>query len=423
MNIKMNILKLLGVGALMACVAQTASAEEKAIFNFAQGYATVAHAVFEDAYVSAKNLDKTINQFIETPSESHLMQAQQAWRNARIPYLQSEVYRFGNAIVDDWEGQLNAWPLDEGLIDYVSSQYSHEHGNVGAKANIIAIKSLQVGHKALDLAHITPDLLASLNELGGSEANIATGYHAIEFLLWGQDLHGTGPGAGERPYTDYVQGQECTNGHCDRRAAYLQAASELLISDLDNMVGQWAPHQPDNYRAHLLSLPQKEVLTRALYGMGSLSFGELAGERMKVALEAQSPEDEQDCFSDNTHFSHFYNSQGVSNVYLGQYTRLDGSQVKAVGVTHLVKKKNAELDSTMKAALDMTQAQLQAMVDVAMGDQSMKFDQMIAPGNIKGRTIITDAMQALVVQTQVIEKVATGLDIQNLSPDTADHRF
>ena len=27
-----------------------------------------------------------------------------------------------------------------------------------------------------------------LHEIGGNEANVATGYHAIEFLLWGQDL-------------------------------------------------------------------------------------------------------------------------------------------------------------------------------------------------------------------------------------------
>lgn len=47
---------------------------------------------------------------------------------------------------------------------------------------------------------ISPQLLAEeLHMLDGVQANVATGYHAIEFLLWGQDLNGTNPGAGNRP--------------------------------------------------------------------------------------------------------------------------------------------------------------------------------------------------------------------------------
>ena len=77
----------------------------------------------------------------------------------------------------------------------------------------------------------------TLQEAGDIEANVATGYHAIEFLLWGQDLNGTGPGAGKRPATDYRRAN-CTGGNCDRRAAYLKAATDLLVSDLEEMVGQ-----------------------------------------------------------------------------------------------------------------------------------------------------------------------------------------
>ncbi|MCG6507139.1 peptidase, partial [Vibrio parahaemolyticus] len=145
--------------------------------------------------------------FLAAPSDAKLQQVKQAWLAARVPYQQSEVFRFGNAVVDDWEGQLNAWPLDEGLIDYVSDDYQYELGNEGASANIVANKSLTIGATTIDASTITPELIASLNEVGGSEANVASGYHAIEFLLWGQDLHGTQPGAGERPYTDYVQGE------------------------------------------------------------------------------------------------------------------------------------------------------------------------------------------------------------------------
>src|SRR5690606_12763802 len=150
------------------------------------------------------NLQQAIDALLANPTEETLQAARSAWLAARVPYMQSEVFRFGNPVVDDWEGQLNAWPLDEGLIDYVATDYEHALGNPGASANIVAYAEIQVGEDKIDASQITPELLASLNELGGSEANVATGYHAIEFLLWGQDLNGTNPGAGQRPASDFI---------------------------------------------------------------------------------------------------------------------------------------------------------------------------------------------------------------------------
>ena len=279
-------------------------------------YADMVFAVYSDAESTAKTLQTAIDTFLANPNDETLKAARTAWIAARVPYLQSEVFRFGNTIIDDWEGQVNAWPLDEGLIDYVDKSYEHALGNPGANANIIANNEIQVGEDKVDVKEITPEKLASLNELGGSEANVATGYHAIEFLLWGQDLNGTGPGAGNRPASDYMTGDGATGGHNERRRTYLRAVTQLLVSDLQEMVGNWKPNVEDNYRATLESEPATDGLRKMLFGMGSLSLGELAGERMKVSLEANSPEDEQDCFSDNTHYSHFYDAKGIRNVYL-----------------------------------------------------------------------------------------------------------
>ncbi len=402
------------------------AATEKSVVNH---YTTIAHAVFEDALITAKDLKASINRFVKKPNSKTLAAAKISWKAARVPYQQSEVFRFGNANVDDWEGQLNAWPLDEGLIDYVAPSYEHELGNVGATANIVANTSIKVGGETIDLTSITPELLASLNELAGSEANVATGYHAIEFLLWGQDLNGTNSGAGNRPYTDFVKGEKCTNGNCERRAQYLQAAIDLLISDLEDMVAQWAPGKSNNYQATFVALPTEEALTKILYGMGSLSLGELAGERMKVALEANSPEDEHDCFSDNTHYSHFYDAKGVRNIYVGEYKRINGKTLKGPGISALVAEKNSALDKKMKNALAATEKQLQLMVDTAEAAPSanvkapMRFDQMIAPGNQKGEKIIRDSIASLVAQTILIEQVAATVGITHLNPDTADHQF
>ncbi|MCW2291165.1 putative iron-regulated protein [Pseudomonas sp. BIGb0408] len=395
--------------------------DEAAAQAVVKHYADIASAVFDDAASTAKTLQTAIDALLATPNEETLKAAREAWLAARVPYMQSEVFRFGNTIVDDWEGQVNAWPLDEGLIDYVAADYQHALGNPGASANIIANTEIQVGEDKLDVTEITPDLLASLNELGGSEANVATGYHAIEFLLWGQDLNGTGPGAGERPATDYVVGEGATGGHNERRRAYLKAATELLVADLDEMAGQWKAGVADNYRATLESESAENGLRKILFGMGSLSLGELAGERMKVALEANSTEDEHDCFSDNTHNSHFYNGKGIRNVYLGEYKKVDGTSLTGPSLSSLVAKADAAADTTLKADLEATEAKLQALVDSA--NKGQHFDQLIAADNAEGQQLVRDAIAALVKQTGAIEQAAGKLGISDLNPDTADHEF
>jgi putative iron-regulated protein len=404
--------------APVAAASQVDEAAAKAVVNH---YADLALAVFSDAASTGKTLQGAIDALLVNPNDDTLRGAREAWLAARVPYMQSEVFRFGNAVVDDWEGQLNAWPLDEGLIDYVAKDYQHALGNPGAQANIVANSELQVGEVKLDVSTITPELLASLNELCGSEANVATGYHAIEFLLWGQDLNGSNPGAGERPATDFVVGDGATGDHNERRRAYLKAAVDLLVADLDEMVGQWQPGVADNYRASLEADSAANGLRKMLFGMGSLSLGELAGERMKVALEANSTEDEQDCFSDNTHNSHFYDAKGVRNVYLGEYRKVDGSILQGPSLSSLVAKGDAQADATLQADLQATEGKLQAMVDSANSGQH--FDQLIAADNSAGQQIVRDAIAALVKQTGAIEQVAGKLGIGDLNPDTADHQF
>ncbi|MCG7497070.1 peptidase [Vibrio sp. Of7-15] len=411
-------LNLITASLLMIPTLSQAATKEQVV----EHYADLAHAVYSDALTTAKDLDKAIDKFLSAPSESGLEDVKAAWKASRVPYQQSEVFRFGNAIVDDWEGQLNAWPLDEGLIDYVASDYQYELGNEGANANIVANSSIKFGNDVIKADKITPQLLADLNELGGSEANVATGYHAIEFLLWGQDLNGTNLGAGNRAYTDFVIGSACTNGNCERRSEYLRAASELLIQDLSWMEKQWAAGNKSNYRAELLSEPAETGLRKMLFGMGSLSLGELAGERMKVALEANSTEDEHDCFSDNTHNSHYYNEQGIYNVFTGLYKRTDGTLVSGPSIHDLVQKKDAKAAKEIQKQFDLARAQVYTLVSAAE-EQNQYFDQLIAADNKVGHELVNQSITALVKQTASIERAANIIGVTSLNPDTADHEF
>ena len=186
------------LSAAVFALPATADTDPKAVITT---YADIALAEYEDALTTAKALDAAADALIAKPSAETLAAAREAWKAARIPYQQTEVYRFGNAIVDDWEGRVNAWPLDEGLIDYVDPAYGTElDENTLYTANVIANPEIEINGQKADAAKITPEFLSgTLQEAGDIEANVATGYHAIEFLLWGQDLNGTGPGAGNRP--------------------------------------------------------------------------------------------------------------------------------------------------------------------------------------------------------------------------------
>ncbi|MBW2941647.1 imelysin family protein [Zhongshania aquimaris] len=408
-----QILSILGFIAFThTAFAATQAISESDTRAVAIQYTELALAIYSDAEKSGQALQDSINAFLAAPDHASLIAAQNAWKTARKAYQQSEVFRFANPVVDDWEGKLNSWPLDEGLIDYVAGDYFYALGNIGGELNIIANTSLNIGSDVIDATKIDAELLRSLHELGGSAANVTTGYHAIEFLLWGQDLNGHELGAGGRPYTDYISGEGCTNQHCDRRADYLRVVTALLVEDLHFMSQQWSPQIADNYRAELLAMKDEVILARMFYGIGSLSLGELGGERIKVSLEANSTEDEHDCFSDNTHWSHYYNGLGIQNLYLGKYRRLDGSVLTGPSLSSLVAKANPAVDKQTRQALNKTMTALTVLTNAAEAkEKPMKFDMMIAEGNKRGEEILSNILSALVDQTRSIEQAASAIGI------------
>ncbi len=383
----------------------------------AKTYADIAEAGYADSLSEAKKLKSAVDKLIAAPTQSNLKSARQAWIAARAPYMQTEAFRFGNAIVDDWEGKVNAWPLDEGLIDYVSAEYGNESPeNDLYIANVIAKTTIKIGGKEVDTSKITKELLADkLQEAGGVESNVATGYHAIEFLLWGQDLNGTGPGAGKRPATDFDP-KKCTGGNCERRAEYLAAATDLLIDDLTWMTEQWGASGAA--RKAVMANGGKAGLVAIFKGLGSLSYGELAGERMKLGLLVHDPEEEHDCFSDNTHYSHYYDAKGIKNVYLGTYTRTDGTVISGPSPSDLVRATSAEADKSIRAAIDKSMTRMDAIVSRAKGGEA--YDQMIGEDNAEGNEAVNAAINALVGQAKEFERAMAALKLEAIELEGSD---
>lgn len=348
-------------------------------------YATLVHANYEDTLTSAKAMQAAIKAFTAQPSADTLAEARKTWLAAREFYGQTEAFRFYGGPIDDDkgpEGQINAWPMDESYVDSVEGK---------PQAGLINNRKIAITKKAL----------AAQNERGGEE-NIATGWHAIEFLLWGQDLSETGPG--NRNFEDFVDGKK---PNADRRRQYLTVVTELLIDDLSFLVKSWAPEGKSNYRARFAK-GNMESVRKMLVGLGSLSRGELAGERLEVAVNSQDQEDEHSCFSDNTHRDAVTNAKGIQNVWLGEYQRADGSMLKGASLRDLVAARNPAL-------ADKTSQQIAASVAAAEGIQA-PFDREIIGGkDAPGRQRIQKTIDSLTQQSKDLVEAANAIGITKLT--------
>ncbi|TAH25326.1 MAG: hypothetical protein EAZ07_07330 [Cytophagales bacterium] len=294
-------------------------------------YSAMVYISYDDAISKAKLLQQSIETFGTNPNSSNFELCKQAWLAARIPYGQTEAYRlYGGPIdgEDGPEGYINGWPLDESFIDYVE-------GNT--ESGIINLPKLY--------PTINDSLLLTLNEKD-SETNIATGFHAIEFLLWGQDLYANS--AGKRPYTDYVM---ASNSSANRRLQYLKVCSSLLVTQLTEVRDAWKVGAA--WYSNFNNPVNKNISLRMIFdGIGKLSKGELAGERMNVALENEDQEDEHSCFSDNTHIDIRMNFLGIKNVYLNTYISTNGIKTQGYSLSELVKAKSIETDKEILLALE-----------------------------------------------------------------------
>ena len=304
-------------------------------------YADLAYANYKDALDEAKKMQTAISAFTSNPTAQSLETAKDAWLDAREPYGQTEAFRFSGGPIDTDlltggeggpEGQINAWPLDEAHIDYVANDSGNDEG---LAKNII--------NSSGEFGTIDKDLLIAQNE-NGSEKNIATGWHAIEFLLWGQDnVDPTNMLPGQRLYTDYT-----TADNAERRKTYLNVATSLLIDDLQSLADEW-DNNGSNYRSQLLASDADEAVKAIVNGIAELSYGEFAQERIAPGVEG-GQEDEHSCFSDNTHRDIILNAKGINNIYTGVYTDVNGAQVgNGTGIYAFVLTLNAELANEILA--------------------------------------------------------------------------
>jgi putative iron-regulated protein len=294
-----------------------------------EAYADLVSASYQAAVSAAQPLDQAVDELLANPSEDSLKAARAAWIKARQPYLETEVFRFYDGPIEEIEGRLNAWPMNEAAIDYVKDD--PKAGLINSDKDLTA--------EAIIAANQTDD-----------EANVTTGWHAVEFLLWGQDFSADGPGA--RPASDYTAGTPAN----DRRREYLRLVTSQLIADLASLSTAWSPDHADGYAAKFKALPQREAVGRILNGMAILAGFEFMSQRLAVALDSGDQEDEHSCFSDTTHQDFVHDLKGIQNVWTG-----DGAGKERAGLDELVKSIDPATAESVTALLQDAETKVAAL--------------------------------------------------------------
>jgi len=404
-------------------------------------YADIALANYTDAYNDALALQTAISTFASSADQTKLDAAKSAWLTARESYGTTEAFRLTDGPIDaedGWvnslygapEGELNAWPLDENIIDYTKAA----NGSI-TSGNIIdtAGSFTPSGGTAVDVTNITKEALAALNENGG-DANVATGYHAVEFLLWGQDqdynsfiddtVTNGATVAGQRPLTDFTSA-----ANADRRLAYLQATAALIVEDLNTTLQAWNDSETNCttgvgcYRGAFLNelsgsdssknIEADEALKNIFAGLGVFVKSELANERMAVAVLTPSEEDEHSCFSDNTHRDIYLNYKGFKNILKGEY---DGVTAIAANSTSFY----SLLDETTKSTVDTLLNSIDTKVNaINTAVATEHFDYQIKPGSSHRQNIV-DAKNAMRDMGDTIVDVAADFGISLSEDDVTD---
>jgi putative iron-regulated protein len=363
-------------------------------------YAVMVSANYADSLKAAEALHDAVHELIESPSEKSLEDAKQVWLASRDPYGESEAYRFYQGPIDNDdttddvpegpEGLINSWPLDESYIDYVLDGNGEPLN--GGIVNLVD-----------EFPDIDAETIAAANtEDGESETSISTGYHAIEFLLWGQDS--TPPEdrlPGQRPFTDYVAGEEGTAENQERRATYVLTAADLLVDNLSEVNSAWVDGKA-NYRADFVAMDPKLALGKILLGMGSLAGGELAHERMRVAYDNRDQEDEHSCFSDNTIADLRNNATSVQNVLLGRY-----GSVKGASINDLLEAKDPALAKQLR---DEIQDALDNILALEQAELPLDF-VIQQPDEDEGRVHMLAAITALEHFADTLSEAAKAIDV------------
>lgn len=385
-------------------LAQSADAE-----SVVTQFSDMAQATYQDAANAVETLREDVSNLLREPTEDNLEEARLGWQTARVVYKQAELFRYASPQMAELAYRVDARPLDEGFLDYVSDAYAGTAGNPFANYNLMAQPEIVIGDTTIDWEDMSSDVIRDLLHFaGGNEQNIAAGFPAIEFLLWGEDLGEGEFGEGNRPVADFDL-TNCSDDYCNHRGTYLLAAIELLGADLANMANKW--DVTGFARAAMIEDPQASLKT-ILTAMGSVASIELGANNLVQGIEGDDAELELDAFSDYAFASHLLTARGLMNSYLGDYFTLDGDVVAGDAVSDMLLDLDEELDREYRLALSVTAVRLRTLIRHTRDEEAL--DEIFASKSEDGLRKVNELLTALDKQTALVQEIATVIGLGEL---------
>ena len=359
-------------------IVKSTYAANESINSLANSYANLVSHYYNEASLSTQEMHNAIIKFVQAPDNNSLTNAKNKWIAARSIYGITEAFRFYGGPIDGVnkygeegpEGLINAGPLNEAYIDYVKGS---------PNAGIINNLTLEINNNTIIAANMSED-----------DADVSSGWHAIEFLLWGQDF--SLETAGIREASDYLP----TNEINIRRRAYLVATSALLLEHINWLSIEWL----ENGEGRKAFLNKNDPGGAILTGIATLAGFELSSERIATALDSGDPEDEHSCFSDQTHNDVKANFNGIINVYLGK--GLNGESFRP-SISEFVAKNNIKLHENILEIINET--------NISINNITVPFDKMLSePKNGPGRQAAEKTVSNLLVLAKNFKEAGKDLN-------------
>jgi putative iron-regulated protein len=350
-----------------------------------QGYAQLVADSYTAALIDGQALKTAITAFLANPNDETLTHARDAWINGRRSWEMTEAFRFYDGPIDVTDtdmgplSRIDGWPVDPSAIDYVEDNPT----------------SGIVNNMKLALTRAT--LLAQ----GQSSHMPVTGWHAIEFLLWGQEPSALGE-PGDRSVTDYLPNQP----NNDRRRTYLSLAADMLVDDLHYLVESWDPKSRNSYAAAFRLLNQREALGRVMNGIAQLTGQELAINRLAAALDAKDRRKLTSRFSGASYQDFVFALRGVRNVWTGD----QGGETRP-GLGMLIGRIDPALAQRILHALD------HADESVALLSTPLERETLPAPANSPARQNAERAIAELKSFASLVRDAGTKMGVAVYLPN------
>lgn len=258
-------------------------------------------ATYQELYDQTQILANSLATLETDQTPANLEAARQAWRDARVPWEQSEGFLFGPVDQKGIDPAIDSWPVNQPDLEAVLSSPN-----------------------ALTKAYI--------DGLDGT----LKGFHTIEYLIFGTN--------NDKQLSDFTP----------RQFEYLHACAQSLHGATEALYYSWKPEE-QNFIANVINAgevgntiypSQKSALEEIITGMVTI-VDEVGNGKINDPLSQQNVNLEESRFSANSKQDFANNIRSVKNAYLGVYKNTSG-----VGISSLISAKNSTLDTKVKQQID-----------------------------------------------------------------------